>query len=116
MRRTLQQPAKPIPFPNIPIPTKFNKEQTHAIEQSIPNTISPPRAQAQTTPIPIPTTGETPPVPSQLHHRVRLQIAKKDTMKIDAPVIGGELEPEEPKLIQQDDCVIEELDASDYGT
>jgi hypothetical protein len=98
----MPKPAvKSIPFPNLPLPSKFTKitktKSAHAPEPS-----------PEPTPEPTPKCTPKP--------KVERKQRKVGEININEPQVGGILEPEPEKKQDKGDHVIEELDYDDYDS
>lgn len=87
--------ANRLPFPDIPLPSKFRQHQ-----------------KAEPTPTVEPAEPESPkPAPRP---PINVSAPPMPPTEIPELQIGGELEPEPPKIINKDGYIIEEADYSDY--
>ena len=80
-----------IPFPELPLPSKFRKMHKAAV-------VDEPKDEPKVLKRRPPTAESEPLV----------------TIDVPEPIIGGELAPEPPKIRDEGDHVVEELDYSDY--
>jgi hypothetical protein len=84
-----------IPYPELPLPAKYQKIRKAPPEEPVLKIEPKPKAEPKPKP-------------------KRLKSKPIASIEIPEPIIGGELEPEPPKKRDEGDHVIEEIDFADY--